>query len=452
MSESGTIVTRDLRSVRDDAIAAMEEDERRNVAAGLAVAADCAYDDRGATPFEQARLEAVLALPVPEKDVAEYRRSRRHFSIGASEPILSGRPDATASAIRLVGLTDETARTAARLAGRVSLGAAETLIAEITRAGFGHEVTSSRLMAGAFEAMQRVLRENDRRDDRLILDEALVMSSVRATPPVRAWRLAAAAALFEVLEPGRHAVGTATRAVDRHPDLVRHLVRMAVGATGYPVDRTADEAARALALLDADRLNTAILLHLAADPLRETAPATPATSDADLPVLRSCLTSANDWLFWLAAEWLAESGDQGVSELWDALPEMAPLHRGAIAGWVADALRRPEAYAHWLDGSDPMLRLVGAHGMAEQGRDRERINPLAGDRDRMVRLEVLRTLSKAQHPELFETAADEAFETAPEIWTCRWCGSLEDITAWDCTSCSAGDRPDLNEEVRRLRK
>lgn len=440
------------RQFREEALAQIDDDERLTVATALAVAADCAYDEREPTDTERLILERLLALPVPESEPVEYRRSRRHTMIGATEPILSGRPEAVVSAIRLVGLTADTAPAAVRLAECASASVGETLISGIRGAGFAHEVTK-RPMSRVFESMQKFFRDDPGLDIRFVLEAATSMlPTVRSTTPVRAYRLAAAASLLEVLESGKQASGTEDRAVEHHPDLVRHAVRMAVPATGHTTERIANECQRALNLLDTDPLDTAVLLRRPPDPLRSISPASPAVTRKDHAVLRRCLKSGNDWLFWLAAKWLAEVGERGVKVLWRELPYMPAFHRGAIAGWVAEAMQQPEAYAEWLTGNDPILRVVAASCLATAGVDQATILTLAGDADLNVRIAILRALTKANHADLLEMALVEALDTPPSVWTCPWCGSIEAITTWDCTSCTVGDRKDLEEEVRRLRK
>jgi hypothetical protein len=99
-----------IRPVRDAALDAIADTEQRAVAAALAAIADCAVDGRDPSASERALFNTLLALPVPERRPVEYRRSRRHFAIQRSDPILSGRAEAVAGAIGLVGLSDETAR------------------------------------------------------------------------------------------------------------------------------------------------------------------------------------------------------------------------------------------------------------------------------------------------------------------------------------------------------
>jgi hypothetical protein len=55
-------------------------------------------------------------------------------------------------------------------------------------------------------------------------------------------------------------------------------------------------------------------------------------------------------------------------------------------------------------------------------------------------LEVLRGLADRGDVEQLATAAREATMDEPTEWTCRWCGSVESISEWDCTSSSVGHR------------
>jgi hypothetical protein len=79
------------------------------------------------------------------------------------------------------------------------------------------------------------------------------------------------------------------------------------------------------------------------------------------------------------------------------------------------------------------------------------IRALATDADLSVRLAALRALAKAGKWNHFEEVAALALETSPEVWTCKWCGSIESMQNWDCTSCTTGDRRDLAEEIASLR-
>jgi hypothetical protein len=440
----------DLRIGRDQVIAEVGDEERRAVVRALAIGADCLFDKRCPTDAEMEVLEMVLALPVPEKEPVEYRRSRRYFSVGGSEPILSGRGDATVGAIRLIGLTPESAARSAQLAMRLSASSADALTAAINRAGFGEEIAKMWKLGGAFERLQRFMEEDFTRDERFILEAASSTPVLAMADPIGTWRLCAAAALLEALGASGYRAGTSIDAVDRYPTLVKHLVQMARSAAGYPLGRVVREAEQALALLDADRLGTSILLNLRSDPLQNVSPSNPVVNEHDVFVLRECLIADNDWLFWLAAEWIASSGNDRANVIWEAMPSMTSAHRGDIAVWVATATARTDAYARWLEGDDPSLRVAAARGLTEGGFEVD-IRALATDADLSVRLAALRALAKAGKWNHFEEVAALALETSPEVWTCKWCGSIESMQNWDCTSCTTGDRRDLAEEIASLR-
>ncbi len=122
------------------AIEAEVDPERRLVLGTLVVVAGCRLETRPPTKVEALVLQELLDLPAPEPDLPAKPQSRRVFVIGSSKPILSGRIDAMANAIVLVGLTDDQAETAVAMAGRGPMSDSEKTYDAIRNAGYAERV------------------------------------------------------------------------------------------------------------------------------------------------------------------------------------------------------------------------------------------------------------------------------------------------------------------------
>jgi hypothetical protein len=444
-----------LRAMRDCAFDDISDLERRTVARALAITADCAIDEREPSGDERGALEAVLNLPVPDREVVTRYRSRRHLSMETGDPVLTGRAGAALGAIRYVGLEKRTAQAAASLGSQVWYRDGERLFAALSAAGFTDEVREASRSEEFAETMKNFLGTDTDRETGFILREATTLGNPGRTrrETWQGWRLDAAAALFELLDPGSHAIGAGPAAVRHTPEEVRHLIRLAVGATGFSPDIVAEECQRALGLFEADPLDTAVLFYVKSEPQRVTKLGTPLIGPGNLDHLRACLASPNPWLFWTAAKWIvAQEGDEIPDILWEVLPEMSSEHRGAMGRWLLEVSDRSDLTAEWLAGRDFVLRAAAARVVGKTASDHVAVAALAQHNDLEVRLEVLRGLSQSSNYDLLAQALELAGGDGPTEWTCGWCGSLESVTEWDCTHCPRGARSDLEEEIDRIIK
>lgn len=441
------------REVRDVALRVLTDPEKSTVSRALAIVSDCNVDRRAPTLPERAVLNAVFTLPLSETKPHKDSSPRRNAYV-ANEPILLGRAEAAAGTILLIGLTEETVHAAAQLVSKTAINASHELVDAMIQAGFG-QLALNAIGTDFIAGITRDWFRGDwHRDLRFVLEEAstTLNPNIKLRTPAAWWRLTGAATLIETLGFEDDTSGTGPDAVDRFPELVRHLVRLAIPATGLPSYIVADDSQRALGLVNTAPLHTCVLLHVPPDPLRAISPSTPRITNEDRIILQQCLDSYNDWLFNLAAVWLSEDpSDENITILWNALPHLSPQNRLSLACWLAET-DREEAYKEWLNGSDRILRLAAARTIGETGMDETMISSLVRNTDLMIRLEVLYGLKEKNHFNYTRIYAQLAIEDSPTEWTCKSCGSIESIIEWDCTHCATGDRPDLREEAQRLLK
>ncbi|MCA1605349.1 MAG: hypothetical protein LC775_07745, partial [Acidobacteria bacterium] len=342
------------RHVRDRVLRVFNGDEKLVVSHALAIVSDCNVDRRVPTEAECATLNTLLTLPLPEKIESAQQRSRRHATYVTEGPILSGRAEAVAGTIRLIGLAEENAHAAARLVSKTSLDTMDELIDAMAEAGYGELARNAISVGRVFKFIGNWLREDRHRDLQFVLKEASKTLDLNAEPrtPSACWRLTGAAALIEALEfeNTTSQSPTGSDAVERFPEVVRHLVRIAIPATGLPSSIVADDSRRALELVDADPLRTRVLLHVAPNPLRVISPSTPSITSEDRLILQKCLRSHNDWLFHLGAVWLSRDGeDKSMDILWGSLPCAAPLHRFFLGCWLLAEIDRHGVHKEWLN-------------------------------------------------------------------------------------------------------
>jgi hypothetical protein len=443
------------RQKRDAALNLLTDMEQSVVARVLAIVSDCAFDRRAPTESERSLLNDVFALPLPEQKVNRVeRRSRRRVYV-AGNPILLGRAEAVTGAIRLTGLTEENAQAVARLLSKTSINSSQELIDAMTEAGFGELATTTIGFERVFAPIRSWLSESAYRDLRFVLKEASKVpnANIGLHKTAALWRLTGAATLIKTLRLGEQNLYAGLDAVDDFPELVRHIVRLAISATGLSNEVVADDCQRALELMNTKPLETSVLLHVSPDPLRPASPSVPLVTSEDNNILGECLKSHNDWLFTLAAQWLTEqpTADQ-LTILWDALPHVAPPHRFGLACWLFATAGNDNIYQQFLDGNDNILRLASARIIGEIGTSESLMNLLIRDTDLMIRLQMLRGLKKEGHSSQLHKYAQLAINDTHDVWTCKLCGAVESIAQWDCSNCTIGSRPDLNEEIQKLLK
>lgn len=438
-----------LRPTRD-AFLKGAQGERRVVLDALVAATDCRTDGREPNEEERQALQAVLDLPVPEREPREPSRSRGVITI-SSPTVLGGRAEAAVAAIPLVGLDPATADAAARLSWWSPVDVSDRLRSAVWAAGFEDAVRESSDSFGLGRTISSFLGPDPHVHVRFILSTGSELSAGTEvwTEPWREWRLDAACALYELLHVGRHAIGAGPAAVKRTPEIVRHLVHIAARSLPFSKAVLAAECKRALGMLEEDDLGTAVLLHVEPEPSRRRSSEPPLIVEGDLETLATCLKSPNPWLFSVAAGWLgAVNRPELLAVFWETIEAMWPEHRRWVARWLPQASGRPEVYRDWADGDDPVLRVAAAAVVARTAHDISALKSLLRHGDLMVRVEIVRGLAKNPRP-LLSDAALLIVEDEPNEWTCGKCGSVEAISSWDCTNCSTGYRPDLKEEVDR---
>ena len=156
------------------AVEAEVDPERRLVLGTFVVVAGCRLETRPPTTVEAEVLRELLDLPAPAPDPPAKRQARRNFVMGSSKPILSGRIDAMADAMVLIGLTDDQAETAVAMAGRCSMSDSEKMHDAIRNAGYAELLAEKGPMAGMAAAMNSfVSMYEDNRPTIFILDQAV---------------------------------------------------------------------------------------------------------------------------------------------------------------------------------------------------------------------------------------------------------------------------------------
>lgn len=437
----------EFRGRRDTILGRARDEEQHLVAASIAAAADCRMDERQPTEAERIALLDLLALPVPERGEGLRKTTRRRFVIAPSQPILTGRGAAAASAIALVGLDDHTAPLAVELALRVPHFAADQLHRAIASAGYGSMLADRFGFAEVFAGLARHFGPDGHRADRFIVDTVIAAAAVDpALNPHRIWRLNRLANAFYTLQSGEAQIGVPDMAVERHPALVARLVRMAMRDDAAAI---AAEARLVKPMIAEDPLGTVVLLHLSPSP-RAAVRDTLQVQAEDFSVLDACLKSGNDWLFWTAVECLTDS-ERGRDLIWIALPNLAVRHRFAIASWLLEATDRVHVASSWATGDDPVLRVAAARVTAKHAVQLDEARHFLTDPDVTVRVAALEAFVKAK-PDQIDAAVEAGTASPPTCWTCTDCGSVEGIQDLDCTSCSTGSHDELREVVDKLRK
>jgi hypothetical protein len=442
-----------LRERRDAAIRSCGSSDRGIVATALAATSDCKTDSRSPSTSERKALEAVLALPVPKDEPVAQHRSRRHLSFTGGEPLLRGHVNAVIGAVEILGIDEQSADNIARVAESASVGESDRLNRLLRESGFSDKNTLLKELKSTFSGILKGF-EDHREFVRFVLQEAAIPTSRQnSTAGESSWRLTAAAALFEVLEFDKHRFGTDKSAMDNFPEIVRYLVQLAATGTGFTRDALASTCRYTIDLFDRSPIATSILLDVPPDPFRTTTTSIPEINSTDLPMLRAAIESGNDALFWTAAEWLTEDGNaDSVAVLVESLSLLCPPHRRVAGRWLIEFSEDEDMASEWLSGEDPILGLAAAESIAHAGDDQSLIMDLARSPDQTVRLTVLSGLAANAHLDVLQLAIGFAMTDNPTRWTCRWCGSVELMSAWDCTSCTSGDRPDLGERVADLAK
>ena len=132
-----------LRAERDELVARVSGDpERSATAAVLAATTDATQDGRPLNAEERDHVAALLALPLPADTDRLIETKRNTFSIRPTEPMLSGRPDAVLSAIRILAeLPQDVVDAMAEFTLWVPDRYASEIEAEIVRRGMSYTVT-----------------------------------------------------------------------------------------------------------------------------------------------------------------------------------------------------------------------------------------------------------------------------------------------------------------------
>jgi hypothetical protein len=440
-----------IRVVQARAVAAERENERRLVLGTFMAAAACRLESRTPTAAEVEVLQGLLDLPAPAPDPPAKNESRRLLVIGRSTPIVSGRIDAMAHAMGLVGLTDAQAETAVAMAGRGTMGDSHMLYDAINKAGYSELLWEKGPMAGIAAAMRSVASMYD--DDKqtiFILEQAAAAAPHRAPEP--SWRLEAAAALFELLAIEHQQVGHIDWAVTEQPTLVTNLVQFAARSPHLDTAQVAADAIAAAELVRHAPLSGWLFLLQPADPRRTVEPEWPTATEADLPWLRECAHSPSNWLAVCGAVLISNMTDiDGDHLLLDEISEINADYRMRLASALFADKDTDDLTTRWLAHPDQLVKAAAALVLGRRPLDRKQLEALVSDPDLTVRFAALRSVVDVEG-DAFERAAATAVASEPTVWTCTDCGSAQSMKDRDCTSCSRGCRSEITGELKSLRE
>jgi len=439
-----------IREVQGRAVAAESENERRLALGTLMVAAGCRLGSRAPTDSETEVLQGLLDLPAPAPDPPPKNESRRVLVIGRSTPIVSGRAEAMAQAMELVGLTVDQAETAVAMAGRGSVRGSQKLYDAIRHAGFSELLREKGPMAGMATAMKSFASMYD--DDRqtiFILEQAAAAVTHKAPEP--SWRLEAAAAVFELLAIEHQQIGHIDWAVTERPDLVTNLVQLAARSPQLDTSQVAADAIAAAELVRHAPLSGWLFLLQSADPRRIIEPEWPTASEADLPWLRECARSPSNWLAICGAVLISNMADiDGDALLLDEIGEINAGYRMRLAAALLADKDTDELTAEWLVHPDQLVKAAAARVLGRRPMDPQQLEALVGDPDLTVRFAALRGTVDVEGA-AYERAAAAAVASEPTVWTCTDCGTPQAMKDRDCASCSRGSRSEMTEELKSLR-
>jgi hypothetical protein len=433
------------------AVEAETDPERRLVLGTFVVVAGCRLESRPPSEVEAAVLRDLLELPAPEADPPAKRESRRKLVLSTSKPILSGRLDAMAEALDLVGLTDDQAETAVAMAGRGSMRDSLKMYDAITNAGYAELLAHKGPMAGMAAAMNSIASiYEDNRATIFILEQAGAAAPHRAPEP--SWRLEGAAALFELLDVEDQPIGHIDWAVTEQPQLVTNLVQFAMRSPQLDAPQVAADVAPAADLVREAPLRGWLFLLQPADPRRTVEPEWPSASEAELPWLRECARSPSDWLALCGVILISNmTGVDGEGLLRDDISAINVKLRKRVATVLLSHIDTDELQTTWLAHSDQLVKAAAARVLGGRPLHPTQIDALVSDADLTIRFAALRGLA-ACDGDAFELAAATALASTPTIWTCTDCGRPQRMDELDCGSCSRGSRSEMAEELKDLRQ
>ena len=437
--------------IQAGAIEAEADPERRLVLETFAVVARCRLETRSPTKVESETLRGLLDLSAPEAHPPTKRESRQKLVIDRSKPILSGRLDAMAEAIGLVGLNDDQAETAVAMAGRGTMSDVRKMYDAIKNAGYVELLAEKGPMAGMAAAMKSFtsMYKDDRRTI-FMLDQAVDAARHRAPEP--SWRLEGAAALFEMLDVEDGPIGHIDWAVTEQPQLVANLVRFALLSPHLDAPQVAADAVPAADLVRAAPLGGLEFLLLPADPRRDVEPKWPIPSEAELPWLRECARSPSDWLAISGVNLILDiTGVDGGKLLLDDISGINVNLRMHVATVLLSDTDTDELETKWFAHPDRLVKAAAAQVLGGRPLDTSQLEALVSDADLTVRFAALRGIAEFDGGN-FESAAETALASAPTIWTCTDCGKPRLMNERDCGSCSRGSRSEMAEELKDLRQ
>jgi hypothetical protein len=437
--------------VQARAIEAEAAPERRLVLGTFVVVAGCRLETRPPTEVEAEVLRDLLDLPAPEPDPPAKRESRRKLVIGSWKSILSGRLNAMAEAMDLVGLTDDQAETAVAMAGRGPMGDSGKMYDAIKNAGYAELLAEKGPMAGMAAAMKSFasMYEDDRQTV-FILDQAVAAAPHRAPEP--SWRLEGAAALLEILHLEDQPIGYLDWAVTEQPQLVTNLVQFAMRSPQLDAPQVAADAVSAADLVRDAPLRALVFLLRPADPRRTVEPKWPIPSEAELPWLRECARSPSDWLALCGVILISNmTGVDGDKLLLDDISGINVNLRKRVATVLLSDTDTDELQAKWLAHPDQLVKAAASRVLGGRGLDPSQIDALVSDADLTIRFAALHSLAEFDGG-AFERAAATALASAPTMWTCTDCGKPQPMDERDCGSCGRGSRLEMAEKLKDLRQ
>lgn len=446
-----------VSEVQARAIEAEADPERRLVLAAFVVVARCRLETQPPTEDEVDVLRELLDLPASEPGPPARLESWK-LVIGRSQLILSGRLDAMAEAMDLVGLTDDQAETAVTMAGRGSMGDIEKMYDAIKKmydaienAGYAKLLAEKSPMAVVVAAMKSIASAYE--DDRhtiFILDQAVAAAPHRAPEP--SWRLEGAAALLEMLDLQDEPIGHINWAVTEQPQLVTNLVQFAMRSPQLDAPQVAADAVRAADLVREAPLRGLLFLLRPADPRRTVEPKWPIPSEAELDWLLEWVRSPSNWLAQWGVYLISNmTGVDGDKLLLDDISRINVNLRQRVATVLLSDTDTDELQTKWLAHPDQLVKAAAARVLGKRPLDPSQIEALVSDADLTIRFAALHSLSEFDGG-AFERAAATALASAPRIWTCTDCGKPQPMDERDCGSCSRGSRSEMAEKLNDLRE
>lgn len=424
--------------------------ERRLVLRAFAVAAQCELEARPPTAAERDVLHGLLDLPAPKPGPPSRRESRRKFVVTSSPPILSGRVEAMAQAMDLVGPTADQAKSAVAIAERSSMRDFERMLGVVQNAGFPELLEQKGVMAGMAAALSSYEKmAADCAQTAFILEQAAEAVSPRAPGP--SWRLGGAAALFEVLALRDQQISHVAWAIEKQPRLVTNLVRLAMQSPQLDAPQVAADSGPAALIVREGQLRGFGFLTHPADPRRSVEPQWPDASEAELSWLWECSESPSEWLALCGVILISGmAGHDGDKALLDDISRVNVGLRRRIAATLLSEIDTGELQTKWLEHPDQLVKAAAARVLAGRLLDPPQLDALVRDADLTIRFAALRGVAGLEG-DAFERAATTALASTPTVWTCEDCGTQQAIAGLDCGSCSRGCRSEMTEELKELR-